>query len=120
MVDTDQNKKYLIIGSSWVGDMVMAQSLFSDIKLREPRAQIDVFAPAWTAVLQKPLIAVYGSTDSGYTSLLSDNHRVARLNLPCSPYFKRDCPLTHLDCLNKLPLSTVLELAQTFYDAEVS
>ena len=72
------------------------------------------------AALQKPLIAIYGSTDPGHTPPLSDNHRVARLNLPCSPCFKRDCPLTHLDCLNKLPSSTVLELAQTLYDAEVS
>ena len=48
---TDQSKKYLIIGPSWVGDMVMAQSLFIDIKQREPDAQIDVLAPAWTGAL---------------------------------------------------------------------
>jgi len=42
------HKKYLIIGPSWVGDMVMAQSLFIDIKKREPDCQIDVLAPAWT------------------------------------------------------------------------
>jgi len=44
-------KKYLIVGPSWVGDMVMAQSLFIDIKRREPNAQIDVLAPAWTAAI---------------------------------------------------------------------
>jgi len=48
---TDYAKKYLIIGPSWVGDMVMAQSLFIDIKLREPDALIDVLAPAWTSAL---------------------------------------------------------------------
>jgi len=44
-------KKYLIIGPSWVGDMVMAQSLLIDIKRREPECQIDMLAPSWTAAL---------------------------------------------------------------------
>ena len=63
------------------------------------------------AALQKPLVAVYGSTDPGHTPPLSENHRVARLGLPCSPCFKRDCPLEHLDCLKTLPTSMVAELA---------
>lgn len=41
--------KYLITGPSWVGDMVMAQSLFTTIKQREPEAIIDVVGPAWSA-----------------------------------------------------------------------
>ncbi len=63
------------------------------------------------AALQIPLVAVYGSTDPGHTPPLSDNHLVARLGLECSPCFKRDCPLQHLDCLNKLTPASVLELA---------
>lgn len=39
---------YLIVGPSWVGDMVMAQSLFKAIKQREPEAIIDVLAPKWS------------------------------------------------------------------------
>jgi len=38
----------LIVGPSWVGDMVMAQSLFRLIKQERPHATIDVLAPAWT------------------------------------------------------------------------
>jgi len=64
------------------------------------------------AALQKPMVAVYGSTDPGHTPPLSSNHRVARLGLACSPCFKRDCPLEHLDCLKTLPAQTVLELAE--------
>ncbi|MDF3055334.1 MAG: rfaF [Gammaproteobacteria bacterium] len=41
-------QKTLIIGPSWVGDMVMAQSLFKLLKQRHPDRQIDVLAPAWT------------------------------------------------------------------------
>lgn len=41
--------KYLIVGPSWVGDMVMAQSLFKTIKLQDPKAIIDVIGPAWSS-----------------------------------------------------------------------
>ena len=43
--------KILIIGPSWIGDMVMAQSLFMAIKADKPDAIIDVLALAWTKSL---------------------------------------------------------------------
>ena len=39
--------KILIIGPSWVGDMVMSQSLYITLKKLYPSAVIDVMAPAW-------------------------------------------------------------------------
>lgn len=41
-------KHILVIGPSWVGDMVMAQSLFMALQQRSPDAVIDVLAPAWS------------------------------------------------------------------------
>lgn len=38
----------LIIGPSWVGDMVMAQTLFACLKQRHGECQIDVLAPDWS------------------------------------------------------------------------
>lgn len=38
----------LIIGPSWVGDMVMAQTLFQCLKMRHPDCAIDVLAPEWS------------------------------------------------------------------------
>lgn len=38
----------LIIGPSWVGDMVMAQTLFQCLKLQHPECVIDVLAPEWS------------------------------------------------------------------------
>jgi len=38
----------LIVGPSWVGDMVMAQALFKLLKERRPGEAIDVLAPAWS------------------------------------------------------------------------
>ncbi len=45
--------KILIVGPSWVGDMVMAQSLFILLKQQHPEAEIEVLAPPWT----NPLLA---------------------------------------------------------------
>jgi heptosyltransferase-2 len=41
----------LVIGPRWVGDMVMAQSLFIALRQIHPGAVIDVMAPAWAAPL---------------------------------------------------------------------
>lgn len=43
--------KILVMGPSWVGDMVMAHSLFQSLKQQNPTVQIDVAAPAWTLPL---------------------------------------------------------------------
>lgn len=39
--------KILVIGPSWVGDMMMSQSLYRLVMQRYPGVQIDVIAPAW-------------------------------------------------------------------------
>lgn len=39
--------KILIIGPSWIGDMVMSQALYITLKQQYPEALIDVLAPAW-------------------------------------------------------------------------
>lgn len=40
-----------MIGPAWVGDMVLAQSLFKTLKINNPHCHIDVAAPAWTLPL---------------------------------------------------------------------
>ena len=45
---SSEQRRYLIIGPSWIGDMVMAQSLFITLKQQYPDCTIDVIAPEWS------------------------------------------------------------------------
>ncbi len=67
------SEKMLIIGPSWVGDMVMAQSLFMVLKQKalkqhasdenSPDTQIDVMAPGWSSALLERMPEVTGTID---------------------------------------------------------
>ncbi len=43
--------RVLVVGPAWVGDMVMAQSLFITLKQRGDVSAVDVLAPAWSLPL---------------------------------------------------------------------
>ncbi len=53
-------QKILILGPAWVGDMVLAQSLFKALKANNPNCIIDVAAPAWTLPLLERMPEVSG------------------------------------------------------------
>jgi heptosyltransferase-2 len=61
------------------------------------------------AALNKKLIAIYGSSDPGFTPPLSDKAQILSLKLACSPCFKRDCPLGHTQCLTGITPKQVLD-----------
>ncbi len=63
MTDPGSNPPILVVGPSWVGDMMMAQSLFKVLKQRDPASRIRVLAPGWTRPLLERMPEVEDSIE---------------------------------------------------------
>ena len=61
------------------------------------------------ASLDKPLVAIYGSTSPNFTPPLGNKVRVLKQDLACSPCFKRQCPLQHFNCMKTIKPQQVLD-----------
>ncbi|MDR3159392.1 MAG: lipopolysaccharide heptosyltransferase II [Zoogloeaceae bacterium] len=62
------------------------------------------------AALSRPTLAIFGSSSPDFTPPLSGQAVIVRHALPCSPCFKRVCPLGHSDCLENVTPQEVLAL----------
>lgn len=81
-VKPDIPSRILIIGPSWVGDMIMAQSLFILLKQQYSDVQIDVLAPGWSGALleRMPEVSNFFDMPVGHGQLqLKQRYQLGRL-----------------------------------------
>lgn len=64
------------------------------------------------AALNRPVVALYGSTSPAFAPPLNQRHRIFYLNLACSPCRRRECPLGHLACLQQIDVASVWDAVQ--------
>ena len=69
------------------------------------------------AALDKPVVALYGSTSPDFTPPLTSKSKLLFTDIDCRPCFQRECPLEHKKCLTQLDpsraLAAITELVPT-------
>src|SRR5690349_10103798 len=100
------SEQILIVGPAWVGDMVMAQTLFKLLRAQRPQAAIDVLAPGWSL----PLLARMPEVRRGIEMPLGHG----RLDLATRYRLGRRLAATRYDQAILLPNSFKSALVPTF------
>lgn len=62
------------------------------------------------------IVAIYGSSSPKYTPPLTEKLEMVHTDIECRPCFKRECPLSHQDCLNKLYPDQVITALNKFIE----
>jgi lipopolysaccharide heptosyltransferase I len=66
------------------------------------------------ASMGKPVVAIFGPTAPWRTGPFGNQHAVVRVDLPCSPCFKRHCDT--LNCMKKITVELVLDAVKKKLD----
>lgn len=65
------------------------------------------------AAFTVPIVAVFGPTNHATTSPFTDNYRIVRNNVECSPCMLRECPIDHR-CMDRVSVDDVMTAVRSF------
>ncbi len=68
------------------------------------------------AALDRPTVAIFGSSSPKFTPPLSQKALIANLNLSCSPCFEKTCPFEHMNCMENLDVNYIVNLINQLDD----
>lgn len=65
------------------------------------------------AAFKVPIVAVFGPTNHTTTSPFTDDYRIVRNNVECSPCMLRECPIDHR-CMDRVTVDDVMKAVRSF------
>ena len=72
------------------------------------------------SALNRPIVAIYGPTDSDHAPPFSDMAQALSLRLSCAPCRQRECPLGHHNCMRNLTPRMIWEPLKSMLEAQAS
>lgn len=93
------------------------EGLISELRTCDLLLTNDTGTMHLAAALGVRTVSIFGSTEPSLTGPLGPQHHILRHHVPCSPCFKRECPMGHYDCMKGITVEQVVGSVVRIYQS---